>query len=906
LKDKGWKVIYYADVTEFLGGTVDHSNDARVIQNRQVWTKYTEKKILLIIDQFEEFFINSPNTAPRTKMAEELSQLMSENNCKIIIGIRKDFVEDIRSFASVIKDPKADINSLYIQNWELDPAKKYFSEMCDLDGQQFSQQLRDDIITDLGSSGLVRPIELQMVSDYCLKKIIINQNDYRKTGRAKGILRNFIIDIINDIQTNQAETERFIAKFILRNLCSDLFNTKRTDGGVTYESLYLEVRKSLAQTPGIVFDEQYHVVFKKVIVKLFDYRVIALNQAGKYNASHDYLVKSIKEATADVQTNEEQVVGMVRERITKQSYGLPGHLTVSEYWLILTGLPENAWTDVEIRKFMNQERTRYMRIFSGLVFLITVVFYFYFPAHDVFVADPIAKNYYENRFPGGYNQKNSFVNNDTVVYPAVRYEVNTPSLFFTLVKKNASGDTVTKHIALSEKVFWILKGKELLAIPKNSNNLIRYDISHYRLAEKSRIALPNWISDQNYFVTIGNSAAGIALTSRLYFEESEKLMYYIDGNGWAIYDLNTDKKLFEMQYPSNEIDSQNQGNLVKVGQTMLVFQQRNHSVRSAIYGYDKNSGMIRMDTAVQKLFQTARLFYDEGYNVLYYFNLEKNTVTAFKAFVPVGLKQLGDESLKLGEFKVDSETQNYLLTMTPDGLSFDFRNDKFKLYAAGNNIYIFQKESSQYMDSVYLIYKNRNVQRKLKGEYSNFSQIVVADNERQFLILPYSKYSSAKNTWLSAINKVSFAREDSLMLFLRAVNKLKDGSLDIVYTDSKANLNLVNLSGKVSLKSFAKGSMIADMGTKEYGETYWSNDQNLIFYKEKNMLFFGEKHAFLKNIFKDDDEIGTFFTSGTELLLNTGSNYYSIKRYENVFGINLWQKNWPEVNSANKSRNYLL
>ncbi len=196
LVDKGWSVYYFGSVAEIIdlqfdatGGQGAAGRGTAAFDEKTVTEASGTagaQKTLFIIDQFEEFFVNRLRKNDRVFFSVQLSNLIKSNRIKVLLCLRKEFVEDLRSLSPAIQEAKSDETSVYVENWDLVNAKEYFKIMCDRDGAPFSLDLRQEIVEDIAANGIVRPIELQIVCEYCKDSTIKTLGEFKKGGPVKG------------------------------------------------------------------------------------------------------------------------------------------------------------------------------------------------------------------------------------------------------------------------------------------------------------------------------------------------------------------------------------------------------------------------------------------------------------------------------------------------------------------------------------------------------------------------------------------------------------------------------------------------------------------------------------------------------------------------------------------------
>jgi hypothetical protein len=339
--------------------------------------KESRKHLLLIIDQFEEFFIKVTTVTARKEFARTIAALLHVPECHVLLSIRKEFVEDLRDFKPFIPDPKSDKYSVYIQNWDADTIKELFELFVEKDRLNFSPQLKEQLIKDLSRNGGVRPVELQLVAKYLADKKFNTLPDYKAVGGSGGILKNIILEVMGNCDS---ELEKICIKIVLRSLCDEVFDTKRSDGAIAVEKLMEEVQQFVKKAGG-----QHHSASGKEAMEKSMLAAIAActNNGfiqpcadGRLVLTHDYIVASIKQATSDLKTQEEKAHSLLKYYLDRKTIHHSINLSRKDYRFIIHNASADVLSQPATKALLNeskQKRRLKRNVMAGAAGLLIVL-----------------------------------------------------------------------------------------------------------------------------------------------------------------------------------------------------------------------------------------------------------------------------------------------------------------------------------------------------------------------------------------------------------------------------------------------------------------------------------------------------------------------------------------------------
>ena len=269
------------DLIEFLRNTIPKDKNVDV-QNLQVLKQQLAgKDIILIFDQFEEFF-SGPATELRQKFITILVELLRIESLKIkmVFVIREDHLAEMNALKSVF--PDIFVNEYRLLKLSPVQATRAITEPS----RQLNYEIEDALVTtvlaDLSDDDSIDPPQLQIVCDALFdfrnSSFLISLSSYQQLGGAAKILSEYLDRVIQRFDSSENE----FAKSILLALISE-------EG----QRLVLPQKKLIDLLNGNSDDaEQLH----SVITHLSEARLIrTLREEGEIwiELTHDFLVPEI-------------------------------------------------------------------------------------------------------------------------------------------------------------------------------------------------------------------------------------------------------------------------------------------------------------------------------------------------------------------------------------------------------------------------------------------------------------------------------------------------------------------------------------------------------------------------------------------------------------------------------------
>ena len=259
------------------------------------------KRLVLIFDQFEEFFFvyyNQPTE--RRRFFEFIGKLLNDSqnlsSLKVVLSLREDYLHyllecnQIESMAAIDQDILSK-NVLYrVGNLKVEAAKSLIQTLTEKSRFYLEPELIGAIADDLKDElGEVRPIELQVVGAQLQQEGIKTLEQYRLLGaNPKAIL---VERYLNDVIVDCGEENERLAKFLLFMLTDE----RGTRPLKTREELEKDLHDLLAEMQGdtSALDLVLDIFVRSGLVVL-----IPESPLDRYQLVHDYLAEFIRASQA--------------------------------------------------------------------------------------------------------------------------------------------------------------------------------------------------------------------------------------------------------------------------------------------------------------------------------------------------------------------------------------------------------------------------------------------------------------------------------------------------------------------------------------------------------------------------------------------------------------------------------
>ncbi len=294
--------VYYirsgSDPWKTIINEVFHKNPDSFVLERLNIKQISDKRYqLIIIDQFEECFVNS-TLHIISEIDDKMIKLLRDfPTISLLISIRQDFFAYLTKF-KFLND--AQINSTYnLEPLSCKSATEAIRRPTDFEVYNFSFEngLIEQIVKDLSTNeengdAYIDPSQLQIVCYFLYqellnrKECIITAEIYNELGKANGILDNYIDESLKKYD----DKRQLLGKDILKCLVS----SKNTRISKTAKEIYFELISNEETQNNYSESEIGFMIERLVNARLVRTRTISEDKKV-FELTHEYIIRKINE-----------------------------------------------------------------------------------------------------------------------------------------------------------------------------------------------------------------------------------------------------------------------------------------------------------------------------------------------------------------------------------------------------------------------------------------------------------------------------------------------------------------------------------------------------------------------------------------------------------------------------------
>ncbi len=190
-------------------------------------------QMVIIFEQFEEFFFNYQTLPQRRKFYEFLDEIWKLSYVTLIISIREDYFDNLLEIERLTdldlshQDLLTRKNRYHLGNFLPEDAQKIIASLTARSHFHLEEQLIDRLVQDLArDQGEVRPIELQIVGARLQEEDIHTLQKYEQTGTLTQLVQRYIDEAIDDCGAENQKIAQLILYFLTANNQTRLLKTK--------------------------------------------------------------------------------------------------------------------------------------------------------------------------------------------------------------------------------------------------------------------------------------------------------------------------------------------------------------------------------------------------------------------------------------------------------------------------------------------------------------------------------------------------------------------------------------------------------------------------------------------------------------------------------------------------------
>ncbi|MBE9000339.1 hypothetical protein IQ274_19365, partial [Nostoc sp. LEGE 12447] len=162
-------------------------------------------RIVLIFDQFEEFFFVYSAPIERQRFFEFLADCLKILSVKVVLSLREDYLHYLLECnrlpsMEIISNDILSKNTLYpLGNFSPADAETIIHQLTERSNFYLKRDLVKELVQDLaGELGEVRPIELQIVGAQLQAENITTVAEYQKCGQKEELVKRYLAEVVKD------------------------------------------------------------------------------------------------------------------------------------------------------------------------------------------------------------------------------------------------------------------------------------------------------------------------------------------------------------------------------------------------------------------------------------------------------------------------------------------------------------------------------------------------------------------------------------------------------------------------------------------------------------------------------------------------------------------------------------
>ena len=253
-----------------------------------VATERVSKTVIIVFDQFEEFFLRFDDEARRRVIAE-LAACLTETrlDVKFLIAIRSDYFALLAAFEEAI--PQIFTHQIHLERLTEAQAVEAVIKPAERLGIQVDEPMvQIKLLPELlAKDGGIEPPLLQIVCDALYQhaqndgRTVVDMRDYEAVGDVTGALGNYLHEKLRQFGKNQAAARAALKALV-------------TAEGTKRASFVPELCSRITSAGQRITEEELRRDYLDKFVRDRLVRVEDVEGAARYELSHDYLAKHIE------------------------------------------------------------------------------------------------------------------------------------------------------------------------------------------------------------------------------------------------------------------------------------------------------------------------------------------------------------------------------------------------------------------------------------------------------------------------------------------------------------------------------------------------------------------------------------------------------------------------------------
>lgn len=232
-------------------------------------------EIVIVFDQFEEFFINFRSRGEREPFVSFVASCHGAHDLpvKLLFAIRSDFLYQISAeFDGRVSEPLMGNKRYHLRSFDEEQAENIIEQSACAVGLPLEPALRRRVARDLAQGGSVLPSELQIVGVQLQRRRIFTLEAYERAHGKEQLVYSFLEDVL------RAADDPHAARLLLHSLISDE-DTRLT---LTLAAIARRTQQSAETVERILI----------LLIEARLVRVIQEDEPYRYELTHEYLIRT--------------------------------------------------------------------------------------------------------------------------------------------------------------------------------------------------------------------------------------------------------------------------------------------------------------------------------------------------------------------------------------------------------------------------------------------------------------------------------------------------------------------------------------------------------------------------------------------------------------------------------------
>ncbi|ESA32937.1 wd40 repeat-containing protein [Leptolyngbya sp. Heron Island J] len=247
------------------------------------------QQIIIIFDQFEEFFFEQPGVEQRRSLYAFLRDCLNSPYLKVVLALRNDYLHYLLEWerlANLDLDILSRDVRYYLSNFTPKECEAVIRQLTDNAQFYLEESLITALVNDLtADNGEVRPIELQLVGAELQRENITTLRRYEQLG--DGPIRALVLNFLNRVVRDCGPENSILARTILY-LLSD-------ESTIRPLKTRAELEESLESLGVLVDPAQLSLVLEILAESGLLFESPEVGGRMRYQLAHDYLADLVKQ-----------------------------------------------------------------------------------------------------------------------------------------------------------------------------------------------------------------------------------------------------------------------------------------------------------------------------------------------------------------------------------------------------------------------------------------------------------------------------------------------------------------------------------------------------------------------------------------------------------------------------------